>query len=63
MFYATPILLGGLGLNTPTIGTILAVQRIRNDIMYGCKKPLAVCCDVHPAYDCSLPGLEYADEI
>jgi hypothetical protein len=33
VFYATPISLGGLGLDTPTIGTILAVQGIVNGIM------------------------------
>ncbi|KAG2116925.1 major facilitator superfamily domain-containing protein [Suillus cothurnatus] len=33
VFYATPISLGGLGLDTPTIGTILAVQGIVNGVM------------------------------
>ncbi|KAG2335744.1 hypothetical protein BDR05DRAFT_993464 [Suillus weaverae] len=37
VFYATPISLGGLGLDTPTIGTILAVQGIVNGVM----QPLA----------------------
>ncbi|KAG1781011.1 major facilitator superfamily domain-containing protein [Suillus placidus] len=37
VFYSTPISLGGLGLDTPTIGTILAVQGIVNGVM----QPLA----------------------
>ncbi|KAG2032270.1 major facilitator superfamily domain-containing protein [Suillus americanus] len=37
VFYATPISLGGLGLDTPIIGTILSVQGIANGIM----QPLA----------------------
>ncbi|KAG2056831.1 MFS general substrate transporter [Suillus hirtellus] len=37
VFYATPISLGGLGLDTPTIGTILALQGILN----GAMQPLA----------------------
>ncbi|KAG2141295.1 major facilitator superfamily domain-containing protein [Suillus clintonianus] len=32
VFYATPISLGGLGFDTPTIGTVLAVQGILNGI-------------------------------
>jgi hypothetical protein len=34
VFYATPISLGGLRLNTPTIGTILAVQGIVNGLVH-----------------------------
>jgi hypothetical protein len=37
VFYATPISLGGLGLDTPTIGTILAIQGVVNGVM----QPLA----------------------
>ncbi|KAG2150249.1 major facilitator superfamily domain-containing protein [Suillus bovinus] len=37
VFYAIPISLGGLGLDTPTIGTILAVQGMLNGVM----QPLA----------------------
>ncbi|KAG1876635.1 MFS multidrug-resistance DHA1 sub-family [Suillus subalutaceus] len=33
VFYATPISLGGLGLDTPAIGTILAVQGTSNGVM------------------------------
>ncbi|KAG1734810.1 major facilitator superfamily domain-containing protein [Suillus lakei] len=34
VFYATPISLGGLGFDTPTIGTILAVQGVVNGIIH-----------------------------
>jgi hypothetical protein len=37
VFYSTPISLGGLGLDTPTIGTILAVQGMASGII----QPLA----------------------
>lgn len=37
MFYSTPISLGGLGLDTPTIGTILAIQGMASGII----QPLA----------------------
>lgn len=33
VFYATPISLGGLGLDTPTIGTILAIQGVANGLV------------------------------
>jgi len=33
VFYATPVSMGGLGLDTPTIGTILAVQGMINGLV------------------------------